>query len=325
MVERKKKSFYNQNWQMFSRSVRHGFVEAQHVVDALQNLSLENWWGKSTLDERNDRAALMRALRASEHPICWLVSCFFGLSPEENHVMLLQAADAGCSWSQVFYALEMQDVEANMEWLNKAAAQNNPWAIDSLGDRYGNWKDKFPHHVVDEEMAMVCYHRAAELGWYPAMNKLSDFYAEVDLREAIKWAGKEYCITFSKGERFEKFCSQIKGLFQAGGKELQGYSLDQLCYTLGKAQYWDAHKSNRFGLRCCDYYCACVDVQHKSIFTFLIFWNQTARIKELGQMIAQLVWQEREDLVLLRFGEERWVDFVRQWPKWQFALNQIFN
>jgi hypothetical protein len=240
--------------------------------------------------------------------------------------MLLKAAEGGCSWAQMFFALEIPvgGYETKMVWLNKAAEQNNPWAIYHLGDRYQNFEGRYPDHLdVDEEMAMAYYRRAADLGFFPAMQKLSDFYSEVDMKEAIKWAGKQYCV-FSRYANFEKFSRQIKLFFQ-GGKKVKGYSLDQLCYSLGRAQYWDAFKHNRFALRCCDYYCACVDVQQKSIFTFLIFWNQRAHIKELGRMIAEMVWKEREDLVLLRFGEERWVDFVQQWPKWQFGLSQIFN
>jgi hypothetical protein len=51
-----------------------------------------------------------------------------------------------------------------------------------------------------------------------------------------------------------------------------------------------------FGNRCLNYYCLCVALQQKSIFTFLLCWNQTTGgVKGPGQMIAQMVWELRED------------------------------
>jgi hypothetical protein len=56
-----------------------------------------------------------------------------------------------------------------------------------------------------------------------------------------------------------------------------------------------------FEEQCLDYYCSCVELQRKSIFTFLWCWNRTTGVKGPGQMIAQKVWEEREDNLVKLF------------------------
>jgi hypothetical protein len=56
-----------------------------------------------------------------------------------------------------------------------------------------------------------------------------------------------------------------------------------------------------FGNRCLDFYCSCVALQQKSIFMFLWYWNRTTGVKGPGQMIAQMVWEGREDKLVKGF------------------------
>jgi hypothetical protein len=90
--------------------------------------------------------------------------------------------------------------------------------------------------------------------------------------------------------------------------------VNQLCYALGWGLYWYQYGSRdwrqrsdtekAFGNRCLDYYCSRVDLQQKSIYTFLWFWNQkTGGIKGPGQMIAQMVWEGREDNLVMLFSQ----------------------
>jgi hypothetical protein len=88
---------------------------------------------------------------------------------------------------------------------------------------------------------------------------------------------------------------------------------NQLCYALGWGLYWYQYRSTEwnersdeekaFGSHCLDYYCSCVELQQKSIFTFLLCWNQTTGVKGPGQIIGQMVWEEREDNLLIPFEE----------------------
>jgi hypothetical protein len=88
---------------------------------------------------------------------------------------------------------------------------------------------------------------------------------------------------------------------------------DQLCYTLGWGLYWYLYDSDpwrrrkdeveRFSNRCLDYYCSCVELQQKSIFTLLWCWNQTTGVKGPGQIIAPMVWEQREDNLVVPFDQ----------------------
>jgi hypothetical protein len=107
-----------------------------------------------------------------------------------------------------------------------------------------------------------------------------------------------------------------KRLFERGATGVLDCDFNQLCYSLGWGLYWYRYgskewKSQDYGIRsfgkhCLDYYCSCVELQQKSILTFLLFWNRTTgRAKEPGRMIAQMVWEGRETGVLLDFGPKR--------------------
>jgi TPR repeat protein len=84
-----------------------------------------------------------------------------------------KSAEGGCSWGQVQYGWCFKngwnvekDKEVYLEWLEKSANQNNPWAIQELGDWFQGDGD-------DKEKA-VSYHRtAAELGWKDSMYSLA--------------------------------------------------------------------------------------------------------------------------------------------------------
>jgi hypothetical protein len=63
-------------------------------------------------------------------------------------------------------------------------------------------------------------------------------------------------------------------------------------------------ESKAFAERCLDYYCTCVELQRKSIFTFLLCWNQSVGVKDVGLMIAKRVWEEREDNMVKSFDPD---------------------
>jgi hypothetical protein len=115
---------------------------------------------------------------------------------------------------------------------------------------------------------------------------------EKDLRQAVIWDAK-----VGRGVFWE--------LLEDANRALD-CDFNQLFFSLGGGLYWYQYGSVNwneqdddeqvFGNRCRDYYCSCVELQQKSIFTFLLFWNRTTGgIKGPGQMITKLVWEERED------------------------------
>jgi hypothetical protein len=198
-----------------------------------------------------------------------------------------------------------QDENVYVEWLEKAALQNNPWAIGWLGD----WLRK---EGGDKEKA-VAYHRAAvEQGWKYSMGRLAITLRDgegcaKDLRQAVIWS--------ANGDSwvFWHILEDARQALESAKMEDMDCDFNQFCYSMGWGLYWYQYGSEKwneqseikdFGNRCIDFYCSCVELQQKSIFTFLLCWNRaTGGVKGPGQMIAQMVWQEREDNLVKMFEE----------------------
>jgi hypothetical protein len=230
-----------------------------------------------------------------------------------------KSAEGGCSWGQVQYGTYFsygqfveKDEKVYVEWLEKAVKQNNPMAMDWLGD----W---FRHEELgDEKEKAVSYFRAAaELGWRDLMDSLAEMLKNGDgcardLRQAVIWSAKGDC------DVFWDLLGDAKGALEGGATEDLDCDFDQLCFALGWGLYWYQYEmgswkdrssiDKAFGNRCLDYYCSCVELQQKSIFTFILCWNRATGVKGPGQMIAQMVWEGRGNTLVKAFeqrdGEE---------------------
>jgi hypothetical protein len=197
------------------------------------------------------------------------------------------------------------DEKLYVEWLEKAAKQNNPNAMHELGDWFRNGGE-------DEEKALFYYHIAAELGLKSSMRLLSKMLRDgegcaSDLRQAVIWGAKgDYYVFWDQ-------LVAAKGALERRATEDLDCDFNQLCYSLGWGLYcyqygsedWNEQddEERAFSNHCLDYYCSCVELQQKSIFTFLLFWNRTTRVKGPGQMIAQMVWDGREDNLVKAFEQ----------------------
>jgi hypothetical protein len=130
---------------------------------------------------------------------------------------------------------------------------------------------------------------------------------EKDLRQAVIWGAKGNLSTFSYILR------QAKRALESGWTEELDYDFNQLCYSLGWGMYWYqcdtwdwndlSDEGQAFGNRCLDFYCSCVELQQKSVLTFLLLWNRMTGVKGPGQMIAQMVWEGREENLVKTFEE----------------------
>jgi hypothetical protein len=128
-----------------------------------------------------------------------------------------------------------------------------------------------------------------------------------DLRQAAIWGAKRDSVTIWY------LLGDAKRVLESETTEDLDFDFSQLCYSLGWGLYWYqygsedwtkySNKNKAFGNRCLNYYCSCVELQQKSIFTFLLCWNRTTGVKEPGQMIAQMVWEAREDNLVKTFGQ----------------------
>jgi hypothetical protein len=214
-----------------------------------------------------------------------------------------KSAEGGCSWGQVEYAkvLLEESHEQYQVWMEKAASQNNPCALNVLGcstDRDG----------IDREKAAECFRAAVELGfqwsWYILGTRLRE---GKDLRQAAIWGAKAPASI--RRRLFWEILKEVRDASDEGAVEKLDGDFNQLCYALGWGLFWykyggehwerQGDKDKAFGDRCLDYYCSCVGLQQKSIFTFLLFWNQTTGgVKGPGKMIGKMVWEGREENVV---------------------------
>jgi hypothetical protein len=295
---------FENSFQRFERAAAKGHEESIWIVSVLKDVAME----KNTLKQ---------AFTKTEEPLGWY---FAGLLSDvggrEQFDFYKKSAEGGCSWGQIWYAwyfrygggFAEKDENVYVGWLEKAANQNNPEAMDRLGD----W---FRDEVDDKEKAAEYYCDGAELGWKDSMasfgSLLSDGVGcEKDLRQAIMWSAKS-----GHARLFWDPLESLKRLLERGATGALDCDFDQLCYALGWGLYWykygnedwdeQSDENKAYANRCLDYYCSCVELQQKSIFTFLLFWNRTTGVKEPGQMITKMVWEGKETNVLLRFGEKR--------------------
>jgi hypothetical protein len=285
----------------FERAAAKGHEESIWISSVLKDMEME--WG-----------AVKEAFAKTEEPLGWY---FAGeLSEEDSREELdfyKKSVEGGCSWGQADFGWYFkdglfveQDEKVYVEWLEKAANQNNPQAMHLLGEWLRN-------NVGDKQKALSYFRVASELGWKISMEWLGYMLergegCEKDLRQAAIWSAKA-----GEGDVFWDLLEAAKRALGSGATEELDCDFNQLCYSLGWGLYWylyDSedwnHRSNEdqvFVNRCLDYYCSCLELQQKSIFTFLWCWNRTTGVKGPGQIIGQMVWEQRDDNLVIPFDQ----------------------
>jgi hypothetical protein len=287
----------------FERAASKGHEESIWILSVWKDVQMENF-------------VLKEAFAEKEEPLGW---CFAGrLSRGREQLdFYKKSAERGCSWGQVAYGesfkdgwnVAKKDEKVYLAWLEKAANQKNPWAMELLGHWFLSAKGG-----NDKGKAASYFLAAAELGWKNSMYSLSKMLRDgdgcvKDLRQAAIWSAK------GDAEVFWEVLKEAERVLKSRATEDLDYDFNQLCYSLGWGLYWSVYGSGdwiwrsngeekAFGNRCLDYYCSCVALQQKSIFTFLLCWNRTTGgVKGPGQMIAQMVWEGREDNLVKNFEE----------------------
>jgi hypothetical protein len=271
------------------------------------------WIGSVVQDVEMKRGALKEVIAKTEEPLGWFLAGKF-LGGREQFDVQKKSAEGGCSWGQAEYGWYFSDGQfvekdktAYVEWIKKAAKQKNPEAMDWLGDWFrnqgGNGKEK----------AVSYYRAAAELGWSEAISSLATMLKDgegcaKDLRQAAIWGAQAPPWASTFWDTLQDARMAYEG-DTAGNLDCD---FNQLCYALGWGLYWyqygrekwnkqsDNYKA--FGERCLDYYFRCVELQQKSIFTFLSYWNRTSGgVKDVGVMIGKMGWEGREDNLVMEF------------------------
>jgi TPR repeat protein len=286
----------------FERAAAKGHEESIWILSVVKDAKME--WD-----------ALKEAFAKTGEPLGWYFAGRFSFDREQFD-FYKKSAEAGCSWGQTWYGWYFRDgadfvekdMKVHVEWLEKAANQNNPKAMRWLGD----W---LRYEGGDKEKAVLYYRAGAKMGWETCMRALTGMLrvgegCVTDLRHAAIWSAQ------GCAKVFWELLKDAKRALEFGTTEDLDCDFNQLCYSLGWGLYWyeygsedwneQCDKDRLFGSQCFDYYCYCVELQQKSIFSFLLSWNRaTGGVKGPGQMIVQMVWEGKETNLLLRFGEKR--------------------
>jgi hypothetical protein len=291
---------YAEKFARFERAAAKGHEEAIWIVSVVKDVAME-------------QSAWKEAFAKTEKPLGWYLAGKFS-SGWEQFDFFKKSAEGGCSWGQVGYGDYFRygwnvekDQKVYFELLEKAANQKNPDAMYWLGNWFGDEDEG-----DDEEKAVSYYRASAELGWKDSMFALAILLnngegCAKDLRQAVIWDAK------GGSYLFRNMLRDARRALESGATEALGCDFNQLCYSIGWGLYWyiyDSEEWNKqsgenkaFGNRCLDYYCSCAELQQKSIFAFLLFWNRTVGVKPPGQRIAQLVLEERKDNLVKVFEE----------------------
>merc|ERR1711991_874926 len=133
-----------------------------------------------------------------------------------------------------------------------------------------------------------------------------DHGMEIDLVQTVYWSAESDCIRF--------WWTLTDAAKAWKNKEFGGLGCDfRLAMEIVKGLYWyqygtkgwesQTEKDRDFGVKCLDYYCETIELQQEAIFLFLLLWNKATRVKGPGRMIAKMVWEERYDCLVKKFGE----------------------
>jgi hypothetical protein len=250
-----------------------------------------------------EKSVWLEVFAKTDEPLGWWLAGW--LSNSNSQVRFeyrKKSAEGGCSWGEVGYAgyfkvgvYVAKDEKAYVQRLEKAAEQNNPWAMDLLGD----W---FEEHN-DNDKALEYYRAAAKLGWKDSQESICDILSNTD-EEAVIRSAQVDDLSY-----FWEYLTAARLVLEGKRKVTDSYrNFDRYCYSLGYSLFWYVdvdelwEDASEFAHRCLDYYCSCIEMQQNSILTFLWCWNRTAGgIKGPGQMIAQMVWEGREENLLKGF------------------------
>jgi TPR repeat protein len=274
------------------------------------------WVLRAAAGIREEKQCLKEAFGKTNEPLGWyLAGKLSDVQSREAFDFYQKSAEGGCAWAQVEYAWYFgggsdfveKDESKYLALLEQEVNQSNPKAMSWLAD-YWTFQSNLS---VDHEVAakvLALHEGAVALGWKDSMSRLSMALhdaeiCEADWRRAIRLSARA-CVF-----GFWALLEDVMEMFESG--EDEDGDFNPLCYSLGWGLYWYpcssgfsnccSEEQTTFGEGCLDYYCSCVELQQKSIVTFLLFWNRTVGIRGPGQIIGKMVWYGREDNLLKGF------------------------
>jgi hypothetical protein len=302
---------------------RFGWVEQERTLQTFRSAAAKNHqdarWVLSVF-EGGSWEGLKDRFVQSDRALGWYIGALLANDTEEKFNLVKKSAEADCSWAQVAYGLYFhrakegdlveQNDELYLKWLEKA------------GDNCSaNWRKGLYFSQVENspEKALNCFRKAGGAGRRDAMEEAANFTKSKNLIGAVILSAK----AVNYGPLFWNVLRDAMRAEKTNRKNLD-CDFDQLCYFLGwglfwyrfGTMYWNEdddeeeddemdEKTAAFSHRCLDFYCANVETQQKSLLTFLLFWNQTVGVKDVGRMIGKLVWEDRREHLVTLFKNNR--------------------
>jgi TPR repeat protein len=149
-----------ESFQLFERAAAKGHEESIWIVSVLKDVEME--WD-----------AWKEAFAKTEEPMGWY---FAGRLSEwrsrEEFDFFKKSAEGGCSWGQVGYGKHFsrgefveEDKKVYVEWLEKAASQNNPEAMDCWEVGFDGEEGIRRRHCRTTVRHQIWAGRAQCLGW----------------------------------------------------------------------------------------------------------------------------------------------------------------
>jgi len=294
---------FEKGFEIMRKSAEKEHKESQFIWNVVKNMD----WSLHNCD------CLKNAFAKTECPVGWYFAALLCWNDKEQFGYFKKSSDAGYSWGQADYAYYLKrgdyvqvDNEAYIGLLEKSAIQNNPMAMHLLGDWYRN---KLEGNCYKK--AISYYKSAAELWWEDSMIEASSLLytglvGEIDLIQSVRWSSITGC-------GFAETLSDA--VISWWDKTILCPECDfaLLAVELGKGLYWYQYETEEwseygdfekdFADKCLEFYCSAIESQQRSIFLFLHFWNQTIGVKDVGQLIGKLVWNQRYEHLTIEFKE----------------------
>jgi hypothetical protein len=251
------------------------FRDGLHFVEKDEKVYLD--WMEKAANQHNPSA------------LGWLGYWFLWDGGDEEKAVSYYRTAAELGWenSMEWLAVMLREGEGCEKDLRQAAMWNAKvgsfWFWNALGDARRAFESGTTENL-DVNFNQLCYSLGGGLYWY--------MYETWKWNEVIDSDCDSDRISESKNDKNDSDSDSDSEMWN---EEINSDRDSDSSSELSREEDVKDPRFKAFGNRCLDYYCSCVELQQKSILTFLWFWNRTTGVKGPGQMIAQMVWEQRED------------------------------
>lgn len=279
-----------------ARNTLLGFNGAEQNLSLALEMARKSTWPEaqvfaSIFENRNmpERTEDLRALLCglSDNILAITLGALLWNTDFDETPYLERAADAGNALAQVFF--NECDGEADQKYYHeclKAAAQDEPEALDALGDCY------FRGLGVERNLlkARECFQRAVLLLCHNAYYSLGKTYSRAE-PERYVWFSK-YAI-YVNTYPFEKSILKAKKLYERYKSNPQiAYCIGRILYTGWNKFPYSIQFSWEESIEIHKYWKKCTQ---DAVNAWLIIARRKEVVRDIRQMIARMIWASRTE------------------------------